>query len=318
MPEISTHPVEAREEEKKISMAKKVFDNVYEQLRQNSSGSTSAEKAKGFIDRIKDGAERHVTEIEDSKLTSTQLLDDIWQKMGEYIVAHRGGSDAETVESEVSSWFVRLRGHTDWLVKHAEVDALTAKVFLKSLPNLRYIGDYNALIRDASVPIEILAQKNAEYAPFAEDMFSKHTGPGNTDEGGFYHFNPKTPGKVKTRVYVCADVQKSPRDVVAKWVKTLEEKGLKDKIYFKIPNGMTPRFETLIIYVKDTTSDQELEEALKCFTDNTPTDLFNAKDMPTGIPLRRGISMAPEPANINKLLKYSDSPIISYNLLISA
>jgi hypothetical protein len=41
--------------------------------------------------------------------------------------------------------------------------------------------------------------------------------------------------------------------------------------------------------------------------------------MPTGVPIRRGISIAPEPANINTFTRYSGSrERISYNQFIAA
>ncbi|PKL36735.1 hypothetical protein CVV38_02430 [Candidatus Peregrinibacteria bacterium HGW-Peregrinibacteria-1] len=313
--------VDSKESEKAGAMAGRIFDNVYKQLRQNLNGDTVEQKAKNFIEEIKILGAMHIDEIEQQKLISTQLLDKLWKRMKEYIISYQTEPRAKKVEADVTRWFKLLTKNTNRLVQSGEVSPLVAKVFLKALPSLNAIGkrgNYYALTKDSNVPVDILAQKHQEYAPIADDFFSKHHGVGNTDEGGFFHFNPYITGEVKNRVYISADVREAPHEVIKRWFSSLEASGLLDKIYFKIPNGMTQRFETIVVFVKDTTTDADLEKVLSEFITKTPQDLLNPRNMPTGLPLQRGVCMAPEPANINKLLKYSNAEKLSYNLTISA
>src|SRR5438132_1482496 len=137
--------------------------------------------------------------------------------------------------------------------------------------------------------------------------------------GDFVHFNAHLGRHVKNRVYISARLAGAPENVVKAWQASLHQTGLQDEVYFKLPTGLSHRFDTIIFFQSDNTQDADVERLLVAFAANCAADLLSARDMPTGIPIGRGISMAPEPANINTFMRYSGGrERISYNQLIAA
>ncbi len=217
----------------------------------------------------------------------------------------------------------RLTTAVNNLVKNGEVDPLTAKVFLKTLPTLKSVGDYNAVVRNDTISNEDLATKNLLYRTAVETIWQQQPAATKHDqEGGFYQFNSHLVSEqghtVKNRVYVSAELSKAPEQVVGAWMAALDETGLRDKIYFKFPTGLSKRFESVVLYQTDKTSEADMEKLLTAFGQKCPEQLLNQRDMPSAVPLRRGIAMAPEPANINAFLENLGSQKnISYNELIA-
>ena len=301
--------------------SRKIFENVYDQLKQPATSTSPEKHGELFLAGLEDGARRHVGEIETSGLTNQQIYGEIWQKMAEYIGRYQNDPRFEKKKEDVSKLYTRLTTNVNKLVKQGEVDPITAKVFLRALPSLKYIGDYNRITRnDENIELETLKAKNADFVGVVDGMWAKQPeGMKQEQDGGFYHFNSHLEGDVKNRIYISAQLSGAPEKVVEAWQAALEETGLQDKIYFKLPTGLSKRFETIILYQTDKTKDEDIEKLLATFTQKCPAELLNERDMPTGVPLRRGVSMAPEPANINTFLRFSGSQeSISYNQLIAS
>lgn len=80
---------------------------------------------------------------------------------------------------------------------------------------------------------------------------------------------------------------------------------MKDKVYFKVPTGLSKRQEGIVLFVTNQTSPEDVEKLLTSFKDTCPADLLSSTPMPSAVSLTRGIAMAPELRNINTFLKYS-------------
>lgn len=303
------------------SQCSRIFENVYDQLRRSFVATTLEKHGESFIMEIVAGVKRHIDEIENRGLTNQQIYQEIWQKMAEYISTYKDCSGFEKKKKDVSETYTRLIASTNKLVGSGEVDPKTAKVFLRALCLLKGIGDYNTIIRNSEdIKPEILTKKNTDYAKIVEGMWAKQPKKMRYEQdGAFYHFNSHLEGEVKNRIYISAQLSGAPGKVVEAWDAVLEETGLQNKVYFKLSTGLGRRFETIVIYQTDKIKDADLEKLFLTFIKKCPTELLNKKNMPTGVPLYRGISMASEPANINTFRRFSGLKAdISYNEFIAA
>ncbi|SRR3989339_80269 len=307
--------------------SQRVFDNIYEQLKYHNDLTTPEKHVEIFLQEISDGAERHVDTIESGGLKNVQIFDEIWQMMdknlAEYAAAHQGNaSRIEKRKNEVVDTYQKLTTHVNTLVARGAVSPLAAKVFLRALPNFKHIGDYNAIVSNTeNISADVLKKKGEAFAKVEEEIFAKYPDENKqvADNFGWLHFNTNVGGKVKNRVYISASLDQAPDQVVRAWDEALVETGLQEKVCFKLPYGLMKRFETIIIYLTDKTKDQDVEHLLSAFIKHTPDSLLNDKDMPTGVPIHRGITMAPEPSNINTFLECIGSEnTISYNNLMAA
>jgi hypothetical protein len=205
------------------------------------------------------------------------------------------------------------------LVKNGEVDPLTAKVFARYLDRYKYIGmlHYKTIVKNnQELPDGTLKQKAPEYEKAVERLVSDYgESAEEQDTGGFTHFNvKKQTGPVMTRIYINPDLTQSPAKVLDAWHTSLVQTGLKDKIYFKVPDGLSKRQEGIIVYLTDKTNPEDVEKLLTTFSATCPPDLLSSMPMPSAVPVARGIAMAPELRNINTILKYSGADEkISYN-----
>jgi hypothetical protein len=185
---------------------------------------------------------------------------------------------------------------------------------------MKYIGDYNAVIRNrADISSEALSAKNERYVEVVEEVRARYSDEAKRQSGDFCHFNAPLRYRVKNRVYISARLAGDPGNVIKAWQASLQQTGLQDKVYFKLPTGLSSRFETIILFLSDKTPDADIETLLAAFASNCSRDLLSERDMPTGVSISRGISIAPEPANINTFTRYSGSrERISYNQFIAA
>jgi hypothetical protein len=311
------------EKESNCKQSQKIFDNVYMQLKTAHYLNQDPKKAtEYFIEQLKNGAKKHIEEIELKNINSQQIFQEIWFKMAEYINKYRNLEKFEEKKETVSNFYSQLVNHTNLLVTQHEVEPITAKVFLRNLISLKYIGhNYNDIVKNnENISAEELKNKNKDYSIAADKLWGQwKEGEKLEQDGGFYHFNTHLEGNVKNRIYVSAKLSESPDELINKWLESLKETGLTDKIYFKIPTGLSKRFESIIIYQTDKTKDSDIEKLINSFCLKCPEKILNENGMPTGIFLRPGISMAPEPSNINNFIRYSGSKeIISYNCLIDS
>jgi hypothetical protein len=240
--------------------------------------------------------------------------------MAAYIARYQGTHKFKTKRDHVVTLYRRLTGHVEALIAQGIVDDRTAQVFLSALPSLTYIGDYYALIRNhAPFTPEALRAKNRSYVGVVREIWARYADERKQRLGDFVHFNAHLGRHVRNRVYISARLAGAPEHVVKAWQASLQQTGLRHEVYFKLPAGLSHRFETIILFQSDKTHDADIERLLVAFATNCASDLLSERDMPTGIPIGRGISMAPEPANINTFTRYSGGrERISYNQLIAA
>jgi hypothetical protein len=298
----------------------RIFENVCDQLARPRGEITPEQHWERFVARLADGAKRHIEDVEVVGSTHQHLYRAIWQRMAAYIARYQGNHKFTKKRDHVLTLYHRLTGHVDALIAQGIVDDRTARVFLSTLTSLAYIGDYQAVIRNpADITPERLRAKNRTYVGVVRDMWGCFADDRKQGLGDFVHFNAHLGRHVKNRVYISARLAGAPGKVVKAWQASLQQTALQDEVYFKLPTRLSDRFETIIFFQSDNTHDADVERLLVAFATNCASDLLSARDMPTGIPIGRGISMAPEPAHINTFTRYSGGrERISYNQLIAA
>lgn len=308
---IASGQLPAKEGEDANSPAYKgIFEGVYDQMRQGASGKTPEEQGQRFIEGIAQKAQMHIGEIQSGNLTNQSIYQEIWAKMGAYINRYNGTPRFEQKKQDVSAVYTKLTGHINDLVQGGEVDPLTAKVFARYLERYKHIGGhhYNAIVRNnQELPDGILQQKAPEYSSALGRLVTEYGENAKEQEsGGFMHFNAeRQTGETTTRVYINPDLAQSPAQVLDAWHNALIQTGLKDKIYFKVSDGLQKRQEGIVVFLTDHTDPTDVEKLLTTFSATCPPDLLSSVPMPSAVPVTRGISMAPQLRNINTFLRYS-------------
>lgn len=298
---------------------KDIFEGVYDQMRQAASGKTPGEQGQQFVESIAQKIPMHIGDIESQNLTNEDIYQEIWGKMSAYIMRYNGTPRFEEKKQDVSAVYLKLIGHINTLVKGGEVDPLTAKVFARYLERYKDIGGhhYNAIIaNNQELPEGTLQQKAPEYSSSVGQLVSDYGEDAKEQEsGGFIHFNAdKQTGEITTRIYINPDLAQSPARVLEAWHTSLTQTGLKEKVYFKVPEGLSKRQEGIVVYLTDQISPEDVEKLLTTFRSTCPSDLLSSKPMPSVVPVARGIAMAPELQNINTFMRYSGVDAqVSYN-----
>jgi len=286
-----------------------IFEGVYDQIQQWAPGRTPEEKGKWFIDCIAQKVPMHILEIESRNLTNEDIYQEIWKKMSSYIERYKGTSKFEEKKQGVLALYLKLTKHINTLLQNGEVDPLTAKVFARYLRRYKHIGEllYGGIVaNNQELPDGVLQQKASEYSDALRRLVAYYGEDAKEQEsGGFMHFNPNAPtGETTTRIYINPDLAQSPARVLDAWYQSLVRSGLKDKIYFKVPSGLSKRQEGIVVYLGDQTNPDDVEKLLRTFLATCSPDLL-FPPMPSAVPLARGIAMAPELGNINTFLRCS-------------
>ncbi len=203
------------------------------------------------------------------------------------------------------------------MFEDGEADGLTLKVFFDRIQGFKYglsLG-YNNLVTKSDEP---MPDKNTQ-VQFAQTVHDTFAGKPNVEEqesGAFLHVNGQrylASGSTTTeRFYVSPKLNGNPAEVVKIWAGTLEDLGLGDKLYYKVAEGLSHRYDALIAYASPETA-TEMEQAVAEFARRCPPELLSDSVIPTGVEVAKGIARAPEPHELNTLLRYRGKETISYN-----
>ncbi|MFZ1249145.1 MAG: hypothetical protein WAQ24_02390 [Candidatus Saccharimonadales bacterium] len=203
------------------------------------------------------------------------------------------------------------------MFEDGEIDGLTLKVFFDRIQGFKYslsLG-YNNLVTksDESMPDE---ETKTRYAQAIHDTFIGKPNVEGQENGAFLHVNGQSylasGSSTNERYYISPKLNGQPEKVVKTWVETLDSLGLGDKLYYKVAEGLSHRYDALIAYASpDTASD--MEKAVQEFARRCPQELLSDSVIPTGVEVAKGIARAPEPHGLNTLLRYCGKETVSYN-----
>lgn len=220
---------------------------------------------------------------------------------------------------------------TEELISSGRVDSVTANYFWE---NVGMIGGnmitYSDLV-DKEDRVEIQDIDRVGYARGVREALSIFD-PNNIYEqesGGFLHINSglvtgENSQEPIERLYISAKPDGDPGEVIKIWTEMLDDLGLKDSVYFKVPINSGQRYESIVMYRLEGMNDEEFGRLIEEFTKRCPRELLDPEPMPTGMELVPGIFTAPEPSQMKRLLRYATRTEsgyfkqVSYNSLISS
>ena len=319
-------------------VAEQVFDGVWQTIKHEKSQPAYEPifHQDGSVTKLKiDPAKKFVTEL--FTLAHERLADLASEQLGltllqEHFIAQADREAPKAYPGDPASVGVRhersrrlIGSFVDravTMLQTGEIDDLTTQLFFRSVDNGGLKDGlsmgYNGLVRkhDEAMPGEAAQD---EYSQTIQQLFA-HTQDA-TEKGLFIHVNSQSHidsgAETVTRYYVSPKLNAQPGEVVKRWTEKLAELGLDKKIYYKVGEGMALRYETLIVYA-DTDTSSDAEQAILAFAAECPEELMSDTTIPSGIPLAKGIAAAPEPIDLNKLLRYCGKKVVSYNELVSA
>ena len=334
MPEtLPYNPREQRRESGDMPAAESVFNGVYQ------SFADTAKNAPKERNRFIDGREQMVkvnpvlefvqARFEDAAKTIEPLAgqpmrpSDVNEKfMNEATIEakkvydgnpHAAGVRVERARRVVSSFTDRASA----MFANGETDGLTVKLFFDRLEGIKYglsLG-YNRLVtkNDEANPSQEEQQK------YAQSVNAMLIGRPNVEEqknGTFLHVNGQrhlaSGSSVHERYYISPKLNGRPGDVVRTWMETLDSMGLEDELYFKVAEGLSRRYDTLIAYATPETA-SDMERAVQEFARRCDPELLSDTAIPAGVEVAKGVARAPEPDEVNTLLRYRGKEMVSYN-----
>ncbi len=305
----------AETKEALVPEADKVFDRVYRQLAMNAQRhSWSRSQPLEYI------APLHGDRRTDWNVPHNDIFDK--QRAGIYAhlkEKYKGRSERFTKAwQEADRLFSTMRATVVEKVRSREIDPVLAKMFLLHGSGANYADPYNDIVRQP-IDYNVLRSKQDGYSKAFKAICAVHSNEHivEQDSGLFWHFNSELPGKTESRIYISADLSKDPAGVLQSFQRALEVTGLNDEIYFKIPTLLSARQESIIIYVQDTNTSEQIINLITAFNQYCPNELLSESGVITANELCRGVSFAPEPRYYNALLSYEGRDTLSYNHLIS-
>ncbi|HSH18354.1 MAG TPA: hypothetical protein VK978_03145 [Candidatus Saccharimonadales bacterium] len=208
------------------------------------------------------------------------------------------------------------------MFEDGEADGLTIKVFFDRMQGFKYglsLG-YNRLVAKADEPIpdedSQIAYAETVYAALADCPDIEEQ-----DSGSFLHINAQrhlaSGSDATERYYISPKLNGEPGRVVAAWADTLKDLGLDKKLYYKVAEGLAYRYDILTAYATPETA-TEMEQAVQAFSRRCPPDLLSDTAMPSGVEVSQGVAYAPEPHELNTLLRYRGKRTVSYNEFVCA
>lgn len=208
------------------------------------------------------------------------------------------------------------------MLANGEVDELTVKSFFGRMESFKISlsTGYNSLIAKKDEPVPDVDTR----ARFTKQVFDEYSGHPDIQEqkdAGFLHVNGRrhqnSDFMTTDRYYITPLLNGSPEKVLKIWVDTLKELGLDQKLYYKVALELPRRYEIITAYA-DAEMDTELQQALANFKQRCPAELLSESTLPSGLALHKGVVRAPNPEELNRLIRYVGKNKVSYNQLACA
>ena len=303
-----------------FATAKELMDNNAEQHETNEQPPASSDVFWGIYGRI--------AEATRTKTTPQEFVADYFQKADRLTSAMKGknaGSHRSNYLQKLANagveqgTFDRGSGiisegirHSEELINSGRISKETAGAFWESLPYIKNglsLG-YNALTRKKGYEgIDFKALDQASYhSHVLEAVQSMPEGAVHEQKtGGFYHFNSKVglDSDTTDRIYISTKPDADPGLVIKTWMDTLISQGLEESVYFKLPSAITNRYEGLVVYLTEANSPEQVSAMMHDFVERCDPGLLDDQKMPSGVELSPGIFAAPEPGDLNALLRYA-------------
>lgn len=198
---------------------------------------------------------------------------------------------------------------------------LTVKLFFDRLEYFKrgLSSGYNDLVAKNDEPTPSQKTKD-EYEISLHETLTGRPNVEEQERGSFVHVNrqrPASESSINERYYISPKLNGQPGEVVKTWTEAADSLGLGDKLYYKVAQGLSRRYDTVVAFASPETVD-DVERAVQEFTRRCDPELLSDTIIPTGIEVAKGIARSPEPDKLNTLLRYRGKEMLSYNELVSA
>lgn len=334
------HSTEQHERSSDIPAADSVFAGVYgsfaqaaqDRFQKNKASANRQEAIRNGL--IQPDVEPHI-EFVQSRFDSTERLEELDRPLSPAHFTDRfideATSEAKKVYADrpvaIGARIEKARqtvaGFADRaseMLKSGETDGLTVKSFFDRMEAFKHglnVG-YNDLVkkRDEPIPDE---QTRAKYRRIIQDEYTNRSNVEKQESGPFLHVNAQQylGAEITDRYYISPLLNGKPDEVIKIWADTLADLGVDQKLYYKVAQGLSHRYDTVIAYATTETA-SEMEQAVQEFAQRCPPELLSETVLPAGLEVAKGIARAPEAVDLNRLLRYRGKDIISYNELACA
>ena len=208
------------------------------------------------------------------------------------------------------------------MIKAGETDGLTVKMFLDRIKGIPYTLSfgYNDLTKKVD---EEMPEKPATNRYFARlnQLVAGKTNWEQQSESTYVIFNSRNPRFQETdttgRYYISWKLNGQPEVVLETWMTILSDMGLDEEICFKTSEGIARTYDSIVVYTNRDTA-EPAQQAIEEFIRRCPPELLSETNMPSGAPIAKGVSRAPEPSEVLKLQRYTGEKSFSYNQFICA
>ncbi len=262
-------------------------------------------------DRLKDNTQRYIDPVREAGLVDISEALSGWLENGRLM--RRSGMGQEEVAELYAGFVEYINGGLD----DGKISNSAAKIFLYALNCFADLGvHYDAILEN---PRKSSSAERAEYVQATLRLWNAYSKEHKVSDQNAFGFNPIPRGKeIVSRVYISADLTASPSKIVNEWHAALKKTVNDLSVHFKVNKWLSEKYHTVVIYVGDGENEAlRVEDSLRTFLDNCDPKLLSETAMPTAIPLQRGISIAPEPIQVNKFVPLLAGRKISYSKLIA-
>ena len=333
---IVVNPREQHLDSDKAPLADDIFNGIYKAFADRAVGMGTKRKvyengvekeitvdpAAEFVRARFDAAASKVAPLDALAIRPAEVYDSFLQDaVTEARGLYKGRAEAMGVRIERSKRAIEgFTSRASQMVSNGEADGLTVKLFFQRMPGFKrgLSAGYNNLLRKTDeAKLDDDAKERYERA-----IHDNITGQKNIEEqetAPFWHVNGREQDndEVIDRYYISPRLNGKPEEVVEVWTHTLKALGLEDRIYYKVAQGLAHRYDILLAYASPGT-EGEVEKAVNEFSKRCPAGLLSDTILPSGVEVSKGIARAPEPVELNTLLRYRGQDLVSYNELVSA
>jgi len=200
--------------------------------------------------------------------------------------------------------------------RNGTADGLTIKLFLDRIGDIKHFAHgYNKVVakNDESMPDKAASDRYEEAIP---QLLRGHPDLVMQEDSPFVHVNSRGTQPSDRRYYISPRLNGQPEAVVQIWTQTLQDLGLDGEVYYKVALGVARQYDLLLGYASGADSNAKMMQAIKEFGKRCPPELLSDTTLPTGIKIAHGVAIAPEPTELNTLLRYRGKGKASYNQFV--
>ncbi len=267
--------------------------------------------------------------INRGKKTEAEVAGRTWQEISHQIAVKLGTQEVgDGTKQRGMDAILDHAALTERLIQEGRVSERTAKAFWASQSTIKGgLDGKHALLTRKENLVDLKTVNQIEYQQKVNEALEPFAGHVTHQESSTYLLvNNDKVGKrqVNDRLYVSLNPNADPGAAVQIWSDVIRDAGLSDSAYFKVPDGVRNSYEGLVLYRTEDIDDATFQKLVKEFDKRCPAEYRDNEQMPTGVEVADGMFLAPNPKDLNALLRYTtrvsndDYKSVSYNEAMAA